>query len=40
MGVVNDFIKDGLFIGQTPDFLEFLRDLAHEADEAERELER
>jgi hypothetical protein len=40
MGVVNDFVKDGLFIGQTPDFLEFLHDLAHEADEAERELER
>jgi hypothetical protein len=40
MSVVNDFTKDGLFIGQTPDFLEFLHDLAHEADQAERELER
>ena len=40
MSVVNDFTKDGLFIGQTPDFLEFLHDLAHEADAAERELER
>ena len=40
MGVVNDFVKDGLFIGQSPDFLEFLHDLAHQADEAERELER
>jgi hypothetical protein len=40
MSVVNDFAKDGLFIGQTQDFLEFLHDLAHEADAAERELER
>jgi hypothetical protein len=40
MSVVNDFTKDGLFIGQTPDFLEFLHDLANEADQAERELER
>jgi len=40
MGAVNALTKDGLFIGQTPDFFEFLADLAHEADEAERELER
>src|ERR1700730_5140711 len=40
MGVVNDFVKDGLFIGQTPDFMEFLHDLANDADEAKREIER
>src|ERR1700682_1053804 len=36
MGAVDGLTKDGLFINQTPDFFEFLRDLAHEADEAER----
>jgi len=35
MGAVDGLTKDGLFINQTPDFFEFLRDLAHEADEAE-----
>ena len=40
MSIVNDFRKDGLFIGQTPDFLEFFEGLAQEADAAERELER
>ncbi len=40
MGAANAFTADGLFIGQTPDFFEFLRDLAHEADAAERQLER
>jgi hypothetical protein len=40
MGVVNDFVKDGLFVGQTPDFMEFLHDLANDADEAKREIER
>jgi len=38
MGAVDALTKDGLFIGQSPDFFEFLKDLAHEADEAEREL--
>jgi hypothetical protein len=38
MGAVNGLTKDGLFINQSPNFFEFLRDLAHEADEAEREL--
>jgi len=28
---------DGLFIGQSPQFFEFLRDLAEDADEARRE---
>jgi|SRR5579872_1191620 len=38
MGFVDSLTKDGLFIGQSPDFFEFLKDLAHEADEAERRL--
>jgi hypothetical protein len=38
MGAVNGLTKDGLFINQSPNFFEFLKDLAHEADEAEREL--
>jgi hypothetical protein len=37
MGAVNGLTKDGLFIGQSPEFFEFLSDLAHEADEAQRE---
>ena len=37
MSVVKAFIADGLFIGQTQDFLEFLQDLADAADAAERE---
>jgi Ferritin-like domain len=36
MGAVKTLTADGLFIGQTPEFLEFLRDLAEEADEARR----
>jgi hypothetical protein len=38
MGAVNGLTNDGLFINQTPDFFAFLRDLAKEADEAERQL--
>ena len=38
MGAAKALTNDGLFIGQTPDFFEFLEDLAHEADEAERDL--
>jgi hypothetical protein len=38
MGAVKALTADGLFIGQTPDFFEFLRDLAEEADEARREI--
>lgn len=40
MGAVKALTADGLFIGQTPDFFEFLRDLAEEADEARRDIER
>jgi Ferritin-like domain len=36
MGAVNAFTMDGLFINQTPDFFEFLRDLANDADQAQR----
>ena len=38
MGAVKALTADGLFIGQTPDFFEFLQNLANVADEAEREL--
>ena len=38
MGAVKALTADGLFRGQTPDFFEFLRDLAEEADEARREV--
>ena len=36
MGAVNALTQDGLFIGQSGEFFEFLRELAEEADEAER----
>lgn len=35
-GVVNFLTAMGLFIGQPPEFFEFLRELAHEADNARR----
>jgi hypothetical protein len=44
MGALNGLIADGLFIGHTSKsgksdgFVEFLRDLAEDADEARREL--
>ena len=38
MGAVNGLANDGLFINQSPNFFAFIRDLAQEADEAEREL--
>jgi Ferritin-like domain len=38
MGAVKALTADGLFRGQTPEFFEFLRDLAEEADEAQREV--
>jgi len=38
MGAVKALKADGLFRGQTPDFFEFLTDLAEEADEARREI--
>jgi hypothetical protein len=38
MGAVKALTDDGLFIGQTRAFFEFLTDLAQEADEAKREI--
>jgi hypothetical protein len=37
MGAVNALTEDGLFIGQTNEFFEFIKKLAMEADAAERE---
>jgi hypothetical protein len=37
MGAVNALTEDGLFIGQSKQFFELLRDLAEDADEAQRE---
>ncbi|HEX6495165.1 MAG TPA: hypothetical protein VF018_06770, partial [Acidobacteriaceae bacterium] len=37
MATVNAFVADGLFIGQSPAFFAYLRDLAEDADEARRE---
>jgi hypothetical protein len=37
MGAVRSFATDGLFIGQSSEFMEFLQDLASEADAARRE---
>lgn len=37
MGAVNGLTADGLFIGQSPAFFAFLRDLAEEADAATRD---
>ena len=34
MGALNGLTRDGLFIGQSPAFFEFLKDLANEADSA------
>jgi Ferritin-like domain len=36
-GAIQSFIDDGLFIGQSPQFLQLIRSLAAEADEAKRE---
>ena len=36
MGAVTGLTADGLFIGQSPEFFAFLRDLAEDADEATR----
>ena len=38
VGAINGFIADGLFIGQPKEFLDLLLDLAHEADQAKREI--
>jgi len=37
-GVINSFIADGLFRGQSPQFLQLINSLARAADEAEREV--
>src|SRR5579864_7607373 len=37
MGAVNALTSDGLFIGQTPEFSELLKDLASAADQAQRQ---
>jgi len=36
MGVVQAFTADGLFIGQTGEFMQLLNDLATDADQAQR----
>jgi len=36
MGAVKGLTHDGLFIGQSEEFFEFLRDLAEDADSARR----
>ena len=38
VSAVKAFQDDGLFIGQSPNFVNFLFELAGEADEAKREL--
>jgi hypothetical protein len=38
VGAVNAFIADGLFIGQPKEFTDLLFDLAHEADQARRQV--
>lgn len=40
MGALNALTGDGLFIGQTGGFFQYLRDLAEDADEARREFDR
>jgi hypothetical protein len=37
MAALNSLAADGLFIGQPPEFLAFLTQLAHEADAAKRD---
>jgi len=39
MGAVKGLTADGLFMGQSEDFFELLRDLASDADAAKREFE-
>ena len=40
MAALQGFVKDGLFIGQSKEFFDYLRDLAEDADEARREEDR
>jgi len=37
MGAVKRLVADGLFIGQSKEFLQFITELAEEADAARRE---
>jgi hypothetical protein len=37
MGALKALTEDGLFIGQSAEFFQFLRDLAEDADEARRD---
>jgi hypothetical protein len=37
MGAVDALTDDGLFLGQTPEFFQLLKDLATEADQARRQ---
>ena len=37
MGALNALTADGLFIGQSQAFFEFMRELAEEADAAQRQ---
>jgi len=37
MAALKSFTDDGLFIGQTQGFFDYLRDLAEDADDARRE---
>jgi hypothetical protein len=37
MAALKSFTDDGLFIGQTQAFFDYLRDLAEDADDARRE---
>jgi hypothetical protein len=36
MGAIRSFADDGLFIGQSAEFFQYIRDLAEDADEAQR----
>jgi hypothetical protein len=36
MGALKALTADGLFIGQSPEFFQYMRDLAEDADEAHR----
>jgi hypothetical protein len=39
MATIQSFRADGLFIGQTNEFMQLLNDLANDADQARRDLE-
>jgi hypothetical protein len=37
LGAIKGFIADGLFIGQSNEFIQLILELAHEADQAQRQ---